>query len=289
MSYAASGAGVTIDLVAGTGLGGDAQGDTLLNIENVTGSAFADILTGDAGVNILLGNDGNDTLVGGGGADSLDGGVGNDGASYDLSSSGVTIDLSLGTASGGDAQGDILQNIESLQGSAFADNLTGDDNVNTLIGLGGNDVLNGLGGRDFLRGGSGTDTLNGGSGDDVLFFNAGDTGDFFNGGTGSDILDIDGLLLNLTLSTLHVTDIEFIDLLGTGPNSLTLTLQDVVDVTDSNDKLIIKGDANDTVISTGEGWTSAGTEIIDGEVYNVYTVGTDTLLVDTDITQINVT
>ena len=35
---------------AGLGAGGDAQGDTLSGIENIIGSAFADVLTGDAAV-----------------------------------------------------------------------------------------------------------------------------------------------------------------------------------------------------------------------------------------------
>ena len=46
-SYATSAAAVTVDLNAGTGLGGDAQGDTLSGIENLIGSAFNDTLTGN--------------------------------------------------------------------------------------------------------------------------------------------------------------------------------------------------------------------------------------------------
>ena len=39
---------MTVDLTTGTGTGGDAQGDTLIGIENVTGSkAGGDTLTGD--------------------------------------------------------------------------------------------------------------------------------------------------------------------------------------------------------------------------------------------------
>ena len=67
--YNASGAAVTVNLTTGTGSGGDAQGDTLVNIEKLTGSAFADVLTGDGNAN---------TLAGGAGADSLFGGAGND-------------------------------------------------------------------------------------------------------------------------------------------------------------------------------------------------------------------
>jgi len=66
---------VTVVLGAATQAGGDAAGDSLDAIENVTGSGQGDSLTGDAGINRLEGAGGKDTLTGGGGADSLDGGT----------------------------------------------------------------------------------------------------------------------------------------------------------------------------------------------------------------------
>lgn len=88
VSYSTAAAGVTVNLslvaaqnTVGAGL------DTLLNIENITGSSFADTLTGSgvnnelfgqAGNDRLLGGNGNDTLHGGTGDDRLDGGTGND-------------------------------------------------------------------------------------------------------------------------------------------------------------------------------------------------------------------
>ena len=61
-SYATSSSGVTVSLMTGTGSGGDAEGDTLLNIENLTGSNFDDTLEG---------NTVNDTLDGGLGIDTV--------------------------------------------------------------------------------------------------------------------------------------------------------------------------------------------------------------------------
>src|SRR5262249_17082034 len=55
VSYAYSTAGVTANLQTGTGVGGDAQGDTFANIQNLTGSGFNDTLTGNAGANALTG------------------------------------------------------------------------------------------------------------------------------------------------------------------------------------------------------------------------------------------
>ena len=80
ISYADDGAGVTINLGAGTatGVGGTT---TFTSIENAIGGAGNDTITGNAGANTLVGDDGNDTLDGGAGADII-GGVGTDTASY---------------------------------------------------------------------------------------------------------------------------------------------------------------------------------------------------------------
>jgi Ca2+-binding RTX toxin-like protein len=53
---------------------GDAEGDTLISIENVIGSAFGDSLTGDEGNNVIRAGKDEDYLSGGGGNDELDGG-----------------------------------------------------------------------------------------------------------------------------------------------------------------------------------------------------------------------
>ena len=87
VSYAASLVAVTVSLAAGTGLGGDAQGDVLAAVENITGTGLGDALTGDGAANLLNGGNGadtlsggigSDTLLGGADADSLIGGFGND-------------------------------------------------------------------------------------------------------------------------------------------------------------------------------------------------------------------
>ncbi len=54
------------------------QGDTLVNVENLSGQFGNDTLTGDAKDNVLKGNEGDDTLIGGAGNDILAGGIGND-------------------------------------------------------------------------------------------------------------------------------------------------------------------------------------------------------------------
>jgi Ca2+-binding RTX toxin-like protein len=161
-SYVSSAEGVTVNLGAGTASGGDAQGDTLSGIENLTGSAQADVLTGD---------DGDNVLEGGASADTLTGGLGNDTASYARSSAGVTVNLAAGTASGGDAAGDTLSGIENIIGSVQADMLTGDGNANTLDGRAGADVMTGGAGNDTYVVDHGGDVLieNAGEGNDAVF------------------------------------------------------------------------------------------------------------------------
>ncbi len=148
--YSASANGVSVDLSTGRGTGGDAEGDILSDIDRVIGSAQADILTGGAG---------NDVLIGGGGADRLNGGAGIDTADYSASRQAVRIDLAAGTGSGGDAEGDTLASIESVEGTAFADVLAGSAGSDILSGGAGDDVLIGRGGGDLLIGGAGFDTV----------------------------------------------------------------------------------------------------------------------------------
>ena len=166
-SYAAATGAVTVDLTQqdtpqDTGSAGF---DTLISIENLTGSNFDDTLTGDSNDNILSGGGGNDTLIGGDGNDTLDGGTGTDTVSYADASDAVTVSLALTTAQNtGGAGTDTLANIENLIGSVLDDTLTGNAGDNVLSGLDGNDTLNGGAGNDTLAGGDGDDVLDGGVG-----------------------------------------------------------------------------------------------------------------------------
>jgi len=70
-SYATAAAGVTANLTTPASNSGNAAGDTYTSIENLAGSAFADVLTGNTGANVLNGGGGNDTLTGGAGNDTF--------------------------------------------------------------------------------------------------------------------------------------------------------------------------------------------------------------------------
>lgn len=170
-TYDDSAAAVDVDLLRTTQIGGDAQGDRLISIENLTGSSSSDRLRGTDAVNILNGNGGSDIIEGRGGADTINGSAGSDTASYETSQQRVVVDLrSSGPQSGGDAEGDRLTSIENVSGSMWDDVLTGTDGVNVLSGGFSTDVLIGLGGNDTLEGGGGNDILDGGAGIDIATY-----------------------------------------------------------------------------------------------------------------------
>jgi hypothetical protein len=82
-----------------------------------------------------------------------------------------------------------------------------------------------------------------------------------------------------------ILNVERINITGSGNNTLTLNLQEVLDISSSTDTLRIFGNAGDTV-RRSSGWTSAGTQVFEGNTYLKYTQGTATLLVDNDMTSV---
>lgn len=169
VAYSLAAASMVVDLGTGTAStleGGSSVTDTLSSIENVTGSAFDDVLTGSSGSNVLDGGLGDDVLAGAGGFDT---------ASYASAGAGVTVDLGgQGDATPdtfGGAGSDTLSSIESVLGSDFSDDLRGDAGGNTISGGAGDDLITGGLGDDVLTGGEGSDTFDyneGEAGHDVI-------------------------------------------------------------------------------------------------------------------------
>jgi hypothetical protein len=196
-----------------------------------------------------------------------------------------------------------------------------------LVAGAGNDTLSGNGGADVLYGGSGDDTfvLNA---DNVAKLAAGVTDGQLarvDGGTGIDTFRLDGSGIALNLANIanqggstpgshsRIESIERIDLTGSGNNTLTVGLSDVLDMAGMNSfnnasgwadgtynlaagganganpeqrhQLVIDGDAGDVVNASGWG-PSVGTVTHGGVTYNVYNQGLYAqLLIDTEVTQ----
>ena len=146
-----------------------------------------DSINGGNGNDVIFAGDGNDTLQGGSGADTLYGGAGMDTASYSASGSAVNVNLATGAASGGNANGDVLNSIEGVVGSGFNDTLTGSSEANYIDGGAGADAISAGDGNDTVLGGDGNDTIDGGSGDDSVSGGLGN--DSILGGAGSDTID----------------------------------------------------------------------------------------------------
>jgi Ca2+-binding RTX toxin-like protein len=146
-TYRHSPAGVFVYLNSGQGFGfgGDAEGDTLVSIERVTGSEYDDLLSAHYSVagHFLNGGGGNDTLVGGEGDDTLVGGEGRDflmgGGGGDFLYAGP------GSLNGGDGE---------------------------LYAGPGSNSLNGGDGEDYLFSGMVSDRLTGGNDCDTFVFEA---------------------------------------------------------------------------------------------------------------------
>lgn len=89
--------GVVVNLDQGGAVDGNGDTDTIVDIENVIGSEFDDVIGGDddsnnlsgrAGDDVISGLGGNDFIVGGAGADELEGGLGSDNFAYIMPSDG---------------------------------------------------------------------------------------------------------------------------------------------------------------------------------------------------------
>ena len=221
--------GVTINLATQTASDGDAEGDVIRNFENVEGTRNQDVLIGDANDYQIWGSEG---------GDFIDGGAGTDTARYDDTYSdiqgSITIDLGAGTASGGDAEGDTLVNIENIVGGFQDDIITGDDGDNFLSGNDGNDTLSGGAGNDVLRGDVGGDRLTGGPGADSFLYNyTADSVIRFGADVIDDFSPSEGDRIDLSAFYADRDDAEALDLTYIGYNDFTGTAGELRLVQDS--------------------------------------------------------
>lgn len=199
--YEDSTSAVTVNLLTGTATDGLGGTDTLVSVEAVHGSKFADTLILGNGGGYVFGRGGNDKITGGilndafyggSGTDKIDGGDGFDTVNYLEDSydslgpgpNGVTVNLATGKAKDNWGATDTLLNVENVTGSSKADTITGDAARNILNGGAGDDKLHGGDGNDDLYGSDGNDTLTGGHG--VNYYQSSAGNDVYDGGTGFD-------------------------------------------------------------------------------------------------------
>lgn len=255
-SYKTSSAAVDVDLRrTGQQFGGDAEGDRLHGIENLSGSAFNDRLVGDAGNNVINGGDGADFMDGGSGTEDI--------AEYTGSKAGIDVDLNRILQHGGAAEGDQLVGFEGVYGTKFDDRIVGDAGDNFLTGNDGNDTLIGGGGFDRINAGNGDDIVeisslskvSGGAGVDTLIIDVSDYdryethSDGFYAGyrafEGDIMLSTVEYPYSSATHTKFATGFERMEFYGSRHDDFALG-------TDSDDKLI-GNDGNDYLVGGGGG------------------------------------
>ncbi|UPY35439.1 Calx-beta domain-containing protein [Sediminicoccus sp. KRV36] len=178
-------AGIIANLTTGTATDSWGGTDTLISIEALTGTGFADDLTGKIITDTTTSGGGSDTQLRGlGGNDTLrapqnDTRVfadyrGDPGAiRINLSGTDTVlggVNVAAGTGKDGYGGTDSFDKIQAVLGSNFNDTIIGTDRADRLYGMSGNDVLVGGAGDDTLSGGAGVDSYTGGAGFDVVFF-----------------------------------------------------------------------------------------------------------------------
>jgi Ca2+-binding RTX toxin-like protein len=250
-SYTSAVASITVNMGNQSVTGTDVGTDWLIGVENIVGGSGNDRIAGNAITNRLVGGAGNDSINGGGGddlviggagADILWGGTGIDTVSYAHSTAGgVVVDLEkqLGTATGGDAEGDEIQQMEHVTGSEGNDIISGDAGANVLSGRAGDDAISGRDGNDVIIGGAGADAMDGGAGIDAISYE------------GSTI----GITVNLALNFAHAGEAQGDTLVnfenargGNGNDELTGSIGVNVLAGRGGDDWIVGGDGNDRVI-----------------------------------------
>jgi hypothetical protein len=241
-SFLSSPNGITVNLTVTSPQNTGYGLDSLINIENIEGSDYADGIVGNAGDNVLVGRDGNDSIDGGDGNDGIEGGAGNDtlvgGAgidtvSYANATSGVQIDLATTAVQDTFGAGqDAISGFENIYGSSHDDFLAGNSSSNIIQGSGGDDFIGGSGGADTIYGEEGNDTILGAGGARLLLF-GGNGNDFLlidvaslatpgtvvNGGAGADQVYLQSGV-NVTLAQLvgALSEVEMISLTELGVN-----------------------------------------------------------------------
>ena len=187
--------------------------------------------------------DGKDTIYGGSGADSI-----NSGGADDYVSAGAGNDFVFG------GEGN-----DYLLGDGGNDSMDGGLGDDRLDGGVGNDILLGGAGNDTITMGDGANTVQGGTGSDLFVYDATWAADLVadtvDGGVGFDAVYFTGanqaLDLNAPIHTnTNWVSVERIDLTGAGNNTLKLTAQDVLDLTDVSAamaRFMIDGDTGDAI------------------------------------------
>ncbi len=158
-----------------------------------------------------------------------------------------------------------LDGVEELSRSGFSVSGAGDVNGD------GNDMMIGDGGADIFHGGAGAAQI---KIPDLNF-------ESVDGDTGNDILHLGGANLNLDLTAFgnKMQRIEIICLYGRGDNTLTLTADSLLHLSNTSNTLKLNGNAGDRVAVQDSGWVDGGAK----GFYHTYINGDAVLLLGANL------
>ncbi len=162
--------------------------------------------------------------------------------------------------------------LPEITGTEGDDTLKGSEAAEHFLAGDGNDNLLGRGGGDIFDAGIGDDAIRIG---DLTFAS-------IDGGEGNDALHLAGSGMNLDLSVLgdQIHNIETICLYGRGDNTLTLTADSLLNLSDSTDTLKVHGNTGDHIVVQDSGWIDGGSQ----GFYHTYTHDDAVLLVGANVT-----
>jgi Ca2+-binding RTX toxin-like protein len=251
---------------------GDGSWDYFTSIENLTGSAFNDLLVGDGNANLLSGGLGRDTLLAGGGNDILIGGAGLSNEMY----GGAGDDTYIVEAIGDSIVENVGEGTDTVLSHAYQTNLSANVENLTYIGTGAfTGVGNGL--SNVITGGTQRDVLLGQGGDDILIGGAGEA-NTLQGGAGNDtyVLDAaDSVVENTGEGTdlVQLRDLHAYNLGANVENGMVIGTGDFSFNGNSLDNVLTGGGGNDILQGAGGNDTLNGGAGIDTVTYILATAG----------------
>ncbi|MCK8784301.1 hypothetical protein M0638_07910 [Roseomonas sp. NAR14] len=298
--YSYVGAAISVDMSqASNQVSHNGVYDTLSNIQTFVATSYNDVLRGSAVNESFFGLAGNNTIIGGGGSDWVKYDNFFDGT-YGAGTHGATVNLTTGTATNPWDGTDTLTAIQHVEGSQFADDLTGrsGSNYSYLRGMQGNDTLRAPSASNYatadyisdpagvtvnLTTGSATDgwgytdtlvnihVVRGSAYNDILVGSA--TGDTFIGSLGSDSVD-GGDTTNR--NTMDYRNTQYsgtsVSVTFTAPGTATVTKAEGGTDTLTNINQVLGTNGNDTLIGyAGSSFLSlrlrgeAGNDTINGQ------------------------
>ena len=140
--------------------------------DRIVGGSGNDEITPGDGNDVVRAGKGKDYIAEGGGSDKISGGPGKDYVTYLFWSRSIKVTKARNVTGAGK---DLLANVETIEGTRFAD------------------VMRGSAGDDDLRGGAGRDQIYGLGGNDILFASGGAA----RGGAGNDYIQLTGTATGL--------------------------------------------------------------------------------------------